>query len=249
MKKQISQGTKIIAVIKADGYGHGAAMIAKLIHDYEYIWGFAVATAEEALSLRGSGVTKPILILGLVFEEYFMELIKEDIRMTVCDLNTARMLDEEAKRQGRTVHIHLAVDTGMSRIGYADDLHSVEEIREISKLPNLEIEGLFTHFARADEYDRSPAVKQLQRYLHFWKCWRGRGSIFPCATAQTVQGSSGAGSKFKCRSCGITIYGIYPSDQVERDVIRLRPAMELKSCVTYVKDLDQEERSVMEGLT
>lgn len=238
MKKQISQGTKIIAVIKADGYGHGAAMIAKLIHDYEYIWGFAVATAEEALSLRGSGVTKPILILGLVFEEYFMELIKEDIRMTVCDLNTARMLDEEAKRQGRTVHIHLAVDTGMSRIGYADDLHSVEEIREISKLPNLEIEGLFTHFARADEYDRSPAVKQLQRYLHFWEMLEREGIHIPMRHCSNSAGIIRVPeANLNAVRAGITIYGIYPSDQVERDVIRLRPAMELKSCVTYVKDL------------
>lgn len=239
MKKQISQGTKIIAVIKADGYGHGAAMIAKLIHDYEYIWGFAVATAEEALSLRGSGVTKPILILGLVFEEYFMELIKEDIRMTVCDLNTARMLDEEAKRQGRTVHIHLAVDTGMSRIGYADDLHSVEEIREISKLPNLEIEGLFTHFARADEYDRSPAVKQLQRYLHFWEMLEREGIHIPMRHCSNSAGIIRVPeANLNAVRAGITIYGIYPSDQVERDVIRLRPAMELKSCVTYVKDLE-----------
>ena len=90
MKKQIAEGTKIIAVIKADGYGHGAWAIAQMIHDYAYIWGFATATAEEALALRREGVTKPVLILGLVFEEYFRELIAQDIRLAVCDLETAK---------------------------------------------------------------------------------------------------------------------------------------------------------------
>lgn len=90
MRKNISSDTKMIAVIKADGYGHGAAAIAHLIHDYDYIWGFATATAEEALQLRQNAVKKPILILGLVFQEYFQELIEQDIRLAVCDLETAK---------------------------------------------------------------------------------------------------------------------------------------------------------------
>ena len=120
MKKNIAKGTKIVAVIKADGYGHGAEAIARLIEDYDYIWGFAVATPEEALQLRTFGVKKPILILGIVFEEYFTEMIAKEIRLTVCTYEMAQKLSEEAQRQGRDVHIHIGLDTGMSRIGFAD---------------------------------------------------------------------------------------------------------------------------------
>lgn len=120
MKKNIAKGTKIVAVIKADGYGHGAEAIARLIEDYDYIWGFAVATPEEALQLRTFGVKKPILILGIVFEEYFTQMIAKEIRLTVCTYEMAQKLSEEAQRQGRDVHIHIGLDTGMSRIGFAD---------------------------------------------------------------------------------------------------------------------------------
>ena len=140
MKKNIADGTRIVAVIKADGYGHGAEAISRLIEDYEYIWGFATATAEEAIQLKDAGIEKPVLILGLVFEEYFQELIRKDVRLTVCEYNVAKVLSDEAVRQGRQVHIHIALDTGMSRIGFADKPESVEEIKKIAALPNVEIE-------------------------------------------------------------------------------------------------------------
>ena len=111
MKKNIAEGTKMIAVIKADGYGHGAEAIARLTDNYSYIWGYAVATAEEALQLRSAGVEKPILILGLVFEEYFREMVAGDIRLTVCEYETAKKLSREAVRQDKTVHIHIGLDT------------------------------------------------------------------------------------------------------------------------------------------
>ena len=125
MKKNIAEETKIVAVIKADGYGHGAEAIARLIEDYEYIWGFATATPEEALQLRDAGIDKPILILGIVFEEYYKELIAHEVRMTVCEYEMAAALSEEAVRQGKQVHIHIGLDTGMSRIGFADVPESV----------------------------------------------------------------------------------------------------------------------------
>ena len=167
MRKNIAEETKMIAVIKADAYGHGAVPVAHLIEDYDYIWGFAAATAEEAIHLREAGITKPILILGIVFDEYFPELVRYEIRPAVCEYEEARKLSDEAVLQKKTVHIHIALDTGMTRIGFADTQENVEEIKKISELPNLEIEGMFTHFARADEYDRSPAMVQLERYLDF----------------------------------------------------------------------------------
>ena len=235
MKKNIAKGTKIIAVIKADGYGHGAEAIARLIHGYSYIWGFAVATAEEALQLRAFGVTKPILILGIVFEEYFPDMVEQEIRLTVSEYSMAEKLSEEAVRQGKTVHIHIGLDTGMSRIGFSDTTESVQEIKKITELSNVEVEGLFTHFARADETDISPAEKQLERYVTFERLLHESGIRIP---VQHCSNSAGIIRMPKANMdavrAGITIYGIYPSDEVERDIVRLLPAMELKSHVSYV---------------
>ena len=239
MKKNIAKGTKIVAVIKADGYGHGAEAIARLIEDYDYIWGFAVATPEEALQLRTFGVKKPILILGIVFEEYFTQMIAKEIRLTVCTYEMAQKLSEEAQRQGRDVHIHIGLDTGMSRIGFADRQESVEEIKKISQLPNLKIEGMFTHFARADETDRSPAIDQLNRYLNFAKLLEDAGIQIPmkhCSNSAGIIRVTEA--NLKAVRAGITIYGIYPSNEVERDIVKLIPAMELKSHISYIKTVE-----------
>nr|WP_177298249.1 alanine racemase [uncultured Blautia sp.] len=238
MRKNIKDDTKIIAVIKADGYGHGAEAIAALIHEYDYIWGFAVATPEEALRLRSFGVKKPVLILGIVFEEYFPELIAQDIRLTVCEYKMAEMLSREGIRQGKTVHIHLALDTGMSRIGFADVPESIEKIRKIEALQNMEIEGMFTHFARADESDLTPAREQLDRYLVFAGLLEEKGIHIPlkhCSNSAGIIRMPQA--NLDAVRAGITIYGLYPSDEVERDKVRLEPAMELKSHITYIKEL------------
>lgn len=239
MKKNIAKGTKIVAVIKADGYGHGAEAIARLIEDYDYIWGFAVATPEEALQLRTFGVKKPILILGIVFEEYFTQMIAKEIRLTVCAYEMAQKLSEEAQRQGRDVHIHIGLDTGMSRIGFADRQESVEEIKKISQLPNLKIEGMFTHFARADETDRSPAIDQLNRYLNFAKLLEDAGIQIPMKHCSNSAGIIRVPeANLNAVRAGITIYGIYPSNEVERDIVKLIPAMELKSHISYIKTVE-----------
>lgn len=239
MKNNLKEGTKMIAVIKADGYGHGAVAIARLVQDYDYIWGFAVATAEEALQLRNAHVTKPVLILGIVFEEYFEEIVREGIRPAVCTFEMAQKLSDEAVRQGKTVHIHAALDTGMTRIGFADTEENVEIIRKIGQLPSLEIEGMFTHFARADEYDRSPALVQLNRYLKFAEKLEEAGVSIPVKHCSNSAGIIRVPeANLSVVRAGITIYGIYPSGEVERDIVRLKPAMELKSHITYVKTVE-----------
>ncbi|MED9965465.1 MAG: alanine racemase [Blautia sp.] len=238
MRKNIAEDTKVIAVVKADAYGHGAVQIARLVEEYDYIWGFATATEEEAIELRRAGIKKPILVLGIVFEEYYPELIRYDIRPAVCEADSAEKLSKEALRQGKTVHIHLALDTGMTRIGFADVPKSVETIKQIQMLPNLEIEGIFTHFARADEYDRSPALVQLERYLDFLKLLEDAGIKIPL-----LHCSNSAGiiripeANLSMVRAGITIYGIYPSSEVERDKIKLETAMEIKSHISYLKDV------------
>ena len=238
MRKNIAEDTKMIAVVKADAYGHGAVPIAHLIENHDYIWGFAAATAEEAVHLRQAGITKPILILGIVFDEYFPELVQYDIRPAVCEYDEAKKLSDEAVLQNKTVHIHIALDTGMTRIGYADIPESVEEIKKIAELPNLEIEGMFTHFARADEYDRSPAMLQLARYPDFSNRVEEAGVDIPlhhCSNSAGIIRVPEA--NLSIVRAGITIYGIYPSSEVERDIVKLAPVMELKSHITYVKDV------------
>ncbi len=239
MKNNIKEGTKIIAVIKADAYGHGAVPIASMIQEYDYIWGFATATAQEALQLRRAGIVKPILILGLVFEEYYEELIRNDVRMAVCDFDTAKRFHEAALAVGKKGLIHLAADTGMTRIGFKDNEESLEEIRRIYQLENIEIEGLFTHFARADEYDRTPAMVQLERYVHFSKLLEENGIHIPlhhCSNSAGIIRVPEANMNIV--RAGITIYGIYPSEEVEKDIVKLEPVMSLKSHVTFVKEVE-----------
>lgn len=238
MKNNLTPGTKMAAVIKADGYGHGAVPIAHLVEAYDYLWGFATATPEEALELREAGIKKPILILGLIFEEYYREMIENEIRPAVCTYEMAKGLSDEAVQLGKAIKIHLVLDTGMTRIGFADREESIEEIKHIAELPNLEIEGMFTHFARADEYDKSPAVVQLNRYLAFAEKLEAAGVKIPlkhCSNSAGIIRMPEANMNMV--RAGITIYGIYPSNEVERDIIRLIPAMEIKAHVSYVKTI------------
>lgn len=239
MHKNIKEGTKIIAVIKADGYGHGAVPIARMTEAYEYVWGFATATVEEALELREAGIRKPVIILGYSFEEHYDELVKQELRPAVFQEESARKLSETAVRLGKKAAVHLAVDTGMSRIGFSDNAESADAILRISKLPNLEIEGMFTHFARADETDKTPAYVQLDRYNQFTDLLKKRGISIPirhCSNSAGVIRIPEA--NMDVVRAGITIYGIYPSNEVERDIIKLQPAMEIKSHITYIKEVE-----------
>ncbi|MGN0353665.1 MAG: alanine racemase [Muricoprocola sp.] len=240
MKKNLQENVQMIAVIKADGYGHGAIQIGKLVEGYPYLWGFAVATAEEALELRSAGLQKPILILGYTFEESFEKLISQDIRPVVFQLETARKLSEIAVSMNKTAKIHLAVDTGMSRIGFRDNEESIEIIKEISTLPNLFIEGAFTHFARADEADKTYAQMQFERYHRFMTALEESGVKIPiwhCSNSAALMDMPQA--NLNLVRAGISIYGIYPSEEVKKELVPLKPVMELKSHISYVKTLKE----------
>ena len=169
MRKKIPPDAQIIAVIKADGYGHGAVPIAKMAEEWPFIWGFAVACPVEALELREAGIRKPILILGLVFPESYEQLASLDIRIPVMDVESAKGFADAALKAGKEAIVHIPIDTGMSRIGLAPFKESVDIIRKIEEIPGLQIEGMFTHFARADEYDTAPAYNQLERFNEFEK--------------------------------------------------------------------------------
>ena len=239
MRKNIASDTKMIAVIKANAYGHGAVQIAHMIEGYDYIWGFAVATAEEAQILKRNQIQKPILILGYTFEEHFEMLVRLDIRPVVFKLDTAIALSEEAGRQGKTIYVHLGLDTGMSRIGFTDTKESIEVILEIAKLPNLKIEGLFTHFARSDEADKTSAWGQFARCQDFLEKLSAAGIRIPlkhCSNSAGIIDLPEA--NMDAVRPGISIYGIYPSQEVKKESVPLKPVMQLKSHIVYIKELE-----------
>jgi alanine racemase len=239
MKENLSPDTKMIAVVKTDAYGHGAIPIARMVQEYDYIWGFAAATIEEAVMLRKEGITKPILILGFVFPDAYEEVVKYDIRPAVFKLRMAEQLSEEAVRQGKTVHMHIKLDTGMSRIGLKDNEQSADIVEAISHLPGVELEGLFTHFAKADETDKTSAMGQLARYHAFSKLLEERGIYIPlhhCSNSAGIFDLPEA--NLDLVRPGVSIYGMYPSDEVNKLAVPISPVMSLKSHVVYVKEID-----------
>ncbi|HIT66772.1 MAG TPA: alanine racemase [Candidatus Merdisoma merdipullorum] len=238
IRKTLKEGTQIAAVIKTNGYGHGAAQIARLAEQKEYIWGFAVATVEEALELRKSGIEKPVLVLGYVFPENYGELVEQHIRPAVFRLDMAEKLSGEAVRRNRKLPVHIKVDTGMSRIGFADTAESADMVCRIGNLPGLELEGLFTHFARADEADKTFAGNQFTRFLKFREACAERGVRFPlCHCANSAAIIDMPETQMNLVRAGIAIYGLYPSEEVVKEQLSLRPAMELKSHIVHVKEI------------
>ena len=157
MKKHIAQETKLVGVLKADGYGHGSVPIAGVLEQQEFVWGYAVATAEEAHELRTAGMKKPILILGYTFPYCYEQLATEEIRAAVFREDTIGQLQAAAGRTGKKIRVHIKVDTGMSRIGITPDEAGLQFVEKLMQQSGIEIEGIFTHFARADELDKTDA--------------------------------------------------------------------------------------------
>lgn len=240
IKKKIQNNTQIIAVIKADGYGHGAVPIAQMLEGDDRIWGYAVATAEEAVTLREHGMKKPILILSYTFAHSYGALIQNDVRLTVFTLEMAEDLSKEAVKQGKQCKVHIKIDTGMTRIGMPPASGSIALIEQIAALENIEIEGIFTHFARADEMDKTSAYEQLEKFRNFTKQLEEKADI----TIPMKHCSNSAGiaqmpeANMDAVRAGIILYGLWPSDEVkESGTIVLRPSLCLKSRVVYIKNV------------
>lgn len=237
MAAGLGKGTGIIGVVKTDGYGHGAVPVAKAIDPY--VKGYAVATADEAMNLRSHGVIKPVLVLGVTHKSHYEDLIRREIRSAVFERKQAQDLSERAVSMGKEAYVHLVLDTGMSRIGMKFCEESAELAADISRMPGLCTEGLFTHFARADERDKTSAEEQLHKYLEFVHMLEKRGVHIP---VKHVSNSAGI-VDMREADCdmvraGISIYGLYPSDEVKKDRVILHPAMELKSFITYIKEIE-----------
>ena len=239
MHKNIDKNTKIVAVIKTDGYGHGALPIAKAIEDVPYLWGYAVATADEAMALIDDGRKKPILILGISFSEQFDAIIRNDIRPCVCDFDTAKKLSEIAVAKNKICHIHINIDTGMSRIGFQVNEDTANIIYEIAQLPNVKIEGLFTHFANADEADKEPTRMQIALFDKMCQMLEVKGIKIPikhCSNSAGIVDIPEANMNMV--RAGIILYGLWPSNEVNKRNMDLQPVMSLKSHISYIKELE-----------
>lgn len=227
---------KTMAIVKANAYGHGSVRVAKELEssaDY-----FAVAALEEAMELRENGIKTPILILAYTSPSQYEELINNDIITTIYSLDEAKMLSETAAKLGKKAVIHIAVDTGMGRIGFCDNEESVGIIEVISNLPLIEIEGLFTHFACADISDKTSALHQKERFDKFIAMLESRNINIPIKHASNSAAIIDLDCRYDMVRMGISLYGLYPSDEVMADRIKLTPAMEVVSHVIHIKDVE-----------
>lgn len=245
MKANIAPKTKMIAVIKTDGYGHGAIPIARELEGLDYLFGFAVATAEEALILRHVGIKKPILILGYTFPYSYEKLIEEEVRMAVFREDTLKELSEAAARLSergirKNAKVHIKVDTGMSRIGVRSDEKGLEFVKRTFETEGIEVEGIFTHFARADESDKTAAKKQLTEFREFiGRIEEKTGRKIPvkhCSNSAGIVEMPDA--NMDVVRAGITLYGLWPSNQVRKDIVKLSPVLSLYSHIVYIKEIE-----------
>ncbi|MCD7775696.1 MAG: alanine racemase [Clostridiales bacterium] len=231
----VEKDVKLCAVIKADAYGHGAVPAAHLLEDKaDY---FAVATADEAIELRNAGIKIPILILSYTHEDDFEALIENNISMTVFTLDTAEKLQKAAEKLNKKALIHIAIDTGMTRIGFNLSDKSAEDILNISKMPNIEIQGIFSHYACADMTDKTTSVNQTEKFKCFVKKCESLGVKFPIHHLCNSAGISEFSEHFDMVRMGISLYGLYPSEEVDKSKVALIPAMTYKSHIIYIKDV------------
>lgn len=239
MKENIAEKTKILAVIKTDGYGHGGVPIAKMLEQLDFMFGYAAATYEEAHVLREAGVKKPILILGYTFPYCYEELIREEIRPAVYRRDTVEELVAAAAKVGQKAKVHIKVDTGMGRIGITPDEEGLEFVRFLMGHPELEVEGIFTHFAKSDEADKTSANHQLELFQNFIdKIQTELGLTIPvkhCSNSAAILEMPQANMDMV--RAGITTYGLYPSEEVSKDIVPLRAAMSLYSHIVYCKTI------------
>lgn len=243
MEKKISDKTGILCVIKTDGYGHGAVPVASVLESEECVAGFAVATAEEAIELRDADINKPVLVLGYTFPQDYDELIYRNVRMTVFRRDTLKKLSEAVERLNSSgisckALVHIKVDTGMGRIGIMPDDEGLAFVEEAMSCKGIEVEGIFTHFARADETDKTSAVEQYEKFIAFVnRAEKMCGKTIPykhCANSAAILELPQ--TNMDLVRAGIAMYGLWPSDEVKKE-IALQPVLSLHSHIVYCKEV------------
>ena len=236
VRAKLPDGVKLLAVIKADAYGHGAVEIGRFLSgkcDF-----FGVACIEEALELKKAGIETPIIVLGRVFPWDHAAAVKYDIRIPIFSLEDALSLSSEAVKQGKTAPFHFALDTGMSRIGLRVTEESADLCARISALSGLFAEGIFSHFATADESDLTKAVAQRDEFVRFMRMLAERGVNIPIKHLNNSAGIINFDRYFDMCRMGILTYGMYPSAEVRRDIIDVKPALSWHARISHIKTLE-----------
>ena len=228
-------GVDVMAVVKADAYGHGAIQVTRLLQDKCAFFG--VSSILEAIELRQAGIYNPILILGHTPVSAFPVLVQAEIRPTIYHYDAALALSKAAMAQGKTAAFHIAVDTGMSRIGFQATEESADICAQMAQLPNLHAEGLFSHFATADCADLSRSHAQAEKFDRFYEMLKERGVEVPIRHMDNSAGLMNFDNHYHMVRSGIVTYGMYPSDEVDIKNLAIRPALQWISRITHLKTL------------
>lgn len=236
VRNKLPNNIKILGVIKANAYGHGAVEIGKFLD--EKCDFFGVACIEEAVELKKAEIKTPILILGRVFPFDIETAVKYDVRIPIFSYDDAVALSNEAVKQGKNMPFHFCIDTGMSRIGFQVSEESADICKSITELPNIFAEGLFSHFATADEKDLSKAVEQRNKYKEFCEMLSDRGIEIPIKHLNNSAGIMNFDEYFDMCRMGIITYGLYPSDEVDKDILDLEPIMSWHTKISHIKELE-----------
>ena len=240
IKKLLKEDTKICGVVKANAYGHGSVEISKALikEGVDYL---AVARLEEGIELRQNDINVPILCLGYVDENSLEYAIKNNIDITIYSYEAANKLNEICENLGKKSSVHIKIDTGMSRIGFLPNIESIDDIEKIYKLSNIDIKGIYTHFAVADEKDKAFTYKQAERFSYVTKELEGRNVYIPIKHVSNSAATMDCSDlNFNMVRCGIILYGHYPSDDVNKEVLPLKPLMTLKTKIAHIKELDSD---------
>lgn len=237
IRERVNKNSKIMGIVKADAYGHGAVEVSKVLLYNGADW-LGVAMIDEAIQLRQNNIMVPILILGYTLETKIDDVVRYDIIQTVFSYDMAKLVSDAAVKQNKIAKIHIKVDTGMGRIGFMPDENIGEEVLKISKLPNIEINGIFTHFSTSDETDKSFTRLQIERFKYAIDEIEKRGINLPvkhCANSAAIMDLEDLG--FNMVRAGVILYGMYPSDDVKKENLSLKPVMSIKTHISYVKNV------------
>lgn len=230
---------EMIGVIKADAYGHGSVKVAEVLRA-NGCKAFAIATLQEAITLREAGAKEEIIMLGLTPDMYAETVVKYDITPVVCSSQNASALAAEAKKAGKTVNALIAVDTGMGRIGYlADDpVSAVSDIKKIVALENFKLQGIFSHMSTADSFDKTYSHGQEAKFNSFYEALVAAGIDVPFRTLANSASVMELPSVYfdACRP-GIILYGCYPSDEVDINELSIKPVMSVKANIVHLKEV------------
>lgn len=233
--KKVTKAAEVIGVVKADAYGHGALDIAPTLLE-NGVTRLAIAVLNEAVELRRGGIQCPIMILGYTPPNLIDLLIKYDIEQTVYSYDLAKKISDKAIEENKTAKIHIAFDSGMGRIGFLPREEDISEVERISKLPNIKVEGIYSHFSTADEKDKNYTYEQLKKFNWFYNILKERGikiNIRHIANSAAIIDMPE--THFEAIRPGVILYGYYPSEEVDKTKVCLKPVMSLKTNIVHLK--------------